>query len=166
MGVRAWPIPSSAGRLPIAAAVIVGLLASSCSPALSPSPAASAPVTGGTLKVVVVANGTEALEGAPYYDPAVYWSFSPLNRCCLGRTLLSYNGRPPEEGGAELHPDLAAGLPEVSRDGLTWTFLLKPNIRYAPPLDDRVIEARDFVTALEYAVRHDHAGDPPLPAGF
>lgn len=154
MGARAWPIPSSAGRLPIAAAVIVGLLASSCSPGAPSSPEGSAHIIGGTLKVAVVANGGEAIEGAAYYDPANFFAFSPLNRCCLVRTLLSYNGRPADEGGAELHPDLAASLPDVSSDGLTWTFRLKPDIRYAPPLADRVVEARDFVTALEYAVRY------------
>ena len=37
-----------------------------------------------------------------------------LFRCCLLRTLYSYNGKPTEEGGAELRPDLATGLPEVS----------------------------------------------------
>ena len=33
-------------------------------------------------------------------------------------------------------PDLAAGEPEVSPDGLTWTFRLKPGLRYAPPFDE------------------------------
>src|SRR5438128_2250583 len=48
-----------------------------------------------------------------------------LSRCCLLRTLLSYNGRPTGEGGADPKPDLAAGMPTVSSDGLTWTFHLK-----------------------------------------
>ncbi len=64
-----------------------------------------------------------------------------LFRCCLLRTLMSYNGQPTSEGGAELRPDLADGLPEVSPDGLTWTFRLKPGIRYAPPFADREIVA-------------------------
>ena len=62
---------------------------------------------------------------------------------------MSYNGQPTSEGGAELRPDLADGLPEVSPDGLTWTFRLKPGIRYAPPFADREIVASDFVRALE-----------------
>jgi len=156
MVMRAWPIPSSAGRLPITAAVLVGLLVAGCSGSTAPS-ASEPALTGGTLRVAVVANGGEAIVGAAYYDPAFSWTFSPLYRCCLVRTLLSYNGRPIEEGGAELRPDLAADLPDIATDGLTWTFRLKPGVRYAPPLDDRTIEARDFVTALEYAVRH---GDP------
>jgi extracellular solute-binding protein (family 5) len=107
--------------------------------------------------VALVANGTEAAPDLPYYDPTVFFAFSPLWRCCLVRTLLSYDGRPTDEGGADLHPDLAAALPDISPDGLTYTFRLKPDVHYAPPLADRIIEARDFVTALEYGVRH---GDP------
>lgn len=104
--------------------------------------------------MALVANGLEAAPGLPYYDPTEFFAFSPLWRCCLVRTLLSYDGRPTDEGGADLHPDLAAALPDISPDGLTYTFRLKPDVHYAPPLVDRVVEARDFVTALEYGVRH------------
>ncbi len=124
----------------------------------APTPTSTAvPQTGGTLRVVVVQNGTEASPGSPYYDPGAF-TYSPLNRCCLVRTLLSYNGRPIEEGGAELRPDLAEALPQVSADGLTWTFTLRQGLRYAPPLDERAIEARDFITAAEHTVR---LPDPP-----
>jgi peptide/nickel transport system substrate-binding protein len=126
---------------------------------MSTSPTSPAePPSGGTLRVAVVENGTEAWPGSPYYDPAIY-SFSPLTRCCLLRTLLSYNGRPIEEGGAALRPDLAESLPHVSADGLTWTFRLRPGLHYAPPLEARAIEARDFITAVEHAVR---IGDSPF----
>jgi peptide/nickel transport system substrate-binding protein len=72
-----------------------------------------------------------------------------LFRCCLLRTLLSYNGRPTGEGGAELRPDLATSLPAVSADGLTWTFHLKRGLRYAPPLQHTEIVAQDIVRAVE-----------------
>ena len=99
----------------------------------------------------------DAVAGGTYWDPAFFWSFNPLFRCCLVRTLLSYNGRPTEEGGAELRPDLAIDLPEISADGLSWTFHLKPGVRYAPPLEDRTVESRDFVTGFEHALRY---GEP------
>lgn len=74
-------------------------------------------------------------------------------RCCLLRTLYSYNGRPTSEGGGVPRPDLAVGPPEVSADGLTWIFRLRPGIRYAPPFDDTPITTLDLVRALERTAR-------------
>jgi ABC-type transport system substrate-binding protein len=71
----------------------------------------------------------------------------------MHRTLLSYEGRAIGDGGAELRPDLAEAMPEVSADGLTWTFHLREGLRYAPPFEEREIVAQDFITALERTVR-------------
>ena len=116
---------------------------------------------GGTLRVATAAPFPDLREtylspdGAADYTLDPHVTFDPtsweLFRCCLLRTLMSFNGRPTSEGGAKLHPDLAAGMPEVSPDGLTWTFRLKPGIRYAPPYADREIVAADVVRALERA---------------
>jgi peptide/nickel transport system substrate-binding protein len=76
-----------------------------------------------------------------------------LLRCCLLRTLLSYNGRSTSEGGADLRPDLAVAMPETSPDGLTWTFRLKEGIRYSPPLGDTEVTAPDFIRAVERTLR-------------
>jgi peptide/nickel transport system substrate-binding protein len=93
-------------------------------------------------------------------DPATYGSqLWELSRCCLSRTLYSFNGRPAEEGGAEVRPDLAQGMPEVSSDGLTWTFRLKEGLRYAPPFEDTPIGAKDVVRALE---RQARVGTDPI----
>lgn len=113
------------------------------------------PPGGGTLRVVTVENGAEQVPGRAFYDAADFFAYDPAVTRCLFRTLLSYNGRGIEDGGVVLRPDLAAAMPEVSADGLAWKFLLRPGIHYAPPLQDRVIESRDFVTAIEYAVRGD-----------
>jgi ABC-type transport system substrate-binding protein len=74
-------------------------------------------------------------------------------RCCLVRTLYNYNGKPTNEGGSELRPDLATGPPSVSADGTTWTFHIKAGIHYAPPLATQEIVAADFVTALKRTAR-------------
>jgi len=76
-----------------------------------------------------------------------------LGRCCLLRTLLSTNGHPTNQGGTALHPDLAASLPEVSSDGLTWTFRIKPGIHYAPPLQDLEVTSQDFIRTMERGLR-------------
>jgi peptide/nickel transport system substrate-binding protein len=118
----------------------------------------TSPLQGGTLRVGVDHPfGTDPRSGsAPYaLDPQFeylgkYWE---LYRCCLLRTLLSYNGQSTAQGGATLQPDLAAGLPRVSRDGLTWVFHLKHGLHYAPPVQQREIVAGDIVRALEREFR-------------
>lgn len=101
---------------------------------------------GGTLRIA-------DWVGGPFLDPAQAWAgygtAAELLRCCLARTLVSYGGRPAEEGGSEPEPDLAAAMPEVSADGLTWTFRLREGLRYGPPFDDTEIIAGDVVRALE-----------------
>ncbi len=94
----------------------------------SNQPAAGGIPRGGTLRVVEVESGAtpNTLPDATELDPALgpYQVLEYL-RCCVGRTLLSYNGRPTAKGGADLHPGLAAAAPKVSSDGLTWTFRIR-----------------------------------------
>ncbi|MDP9301419.1 MAG: ABC transporter substrate-binding protein [Actinomycetota bacterium] len=110
----------------------------------------TASLQGGTLRMAV---GDFAL--LQELDPQRAYSQMAweLMRCCLLRTLYSYNGTSTEEGGAELRPDLAAGPPEVSPDGLTWTFRLQEGLRYAPPFQDTSITALDLVRGLERTAR-------------
>jgi peptide/nickel transport system substrate-binding protein len=65
----------------------------------------------------------------------------------LVRTLLSYKHTAGTEGN-ELFPDLAAELPEVSEDGLTYTFTLKDGIMFGPPLS-REITSEDVLYAFK-----------------
>src|SRR5262245_20850232 len=121
---------------------------------------------GGTLRVGLVdwadhEHVYTSPDGQAHYalDPqAEYYAQAfELFRCCLLRTLLSYNGKPTGEGGAEPRPDLAADLPTVSPDGLTWTFRLKRGLHYAPPFEDVEITSADVVRAVErmYPPRND-----------
>jgi len=87
-------------------------------------------------------------------DPELgYPDTSELYRCCLGRTLLSFNGQPTAGGGSELRPDLARAMPDVSVDGLTWTFRLKSGVRYSPPYRNTEITSGDFIRALLRSAR-------------
>ena len=79
-----------------------------------------------------------------YYGVA--WEYY---RCCLLRTLMSYNGKTTAEGGGVVEPDLASADPEVSADGLTWTFSIKPGLHVRPTGQDVEITAQDFVRAME-----------------
>src|SRR3954471_11312823 len=112
-----------------------------------------APPRGGTLRVGISPAPDAGLLAtlAPARD-----IFSPpiseLYRCCLLRTLVNYRGGTTEDGGSLLRPDLAAALPEVSDDGLTYTFRLKSGLHYAPPYEDVMIKAQDIVRGIEYAL--------------
>ncbi|MDP9331247.1 MAG: ABC transporter substrate-binding protein [Actinomycetota bacterium] len=108
---------------------------------------------GGTLTAVMTSWG-----GSPYepegFDPQVLGFSSGIEaaRCCLFRTLMSYNGQTRGgEGGTPL-PDLAAGVPTVSADGFTWTFRLKAGLHYAPPLQHTEIVAQDVIRGVERAL--------------
>jgi peptide/nickel transport system substrate-binding protein len=146
---------------------LVGALAlAGCEPATQ-TPTPSTVPHGGTLRVVVP--NTEGLP--PGYMPPDKTTIDVLSatsssdafellRCCLGRTLLSYNGQPTSSGGATLRPDLASGPPDVASDGLTWTFHLRQHLHYAPPLAATEITAADIVRAMRRTARLD--GLPPF----
>lgn len=85
----------------------------------------------------------------PQFQGGFQSALFEVERCCLLRTLLSYNGRDISDGGATLRPDLATSLPQISSDGLTWTFHLRTGIRYGPPLQGETVTAQDFVRSIE-----------------
>jgi YVTN family beta-propeller protein len=121
----------------------------------------SAVPRGGTLRVAIPNWGpNEALSDknarVEALDPQVgggTLTTAEILRCCLLRTLVSYAGSPYDEGGADLRPDLATGLPTVSADGRVWTFHIRRGLHYAPPMQQREIVAQDFVRALERDAR-------------
>jgi len=111
--------------------------------------------TGGTVHLAAVGDVSSAFDPQKEYYQL---SFEYL-KCCLLRTLYATNGKPVDEGGSELMPDIASGDPEISEDGLTWTFTLKTGIYYAPPLDDIQVTAPDIIRAME------READPKASAG-
>jgi peptide/nickel transport system substrate-binding protein len=90
-----------------------------------------------------------------YYS--VTWGFY---HCCLLRTLVTTNGLPAEEGGNDLLPDLATELPEVSEDGLTYTYTIRDGVTFGPPYQDVEITADSFINAME------REANPDVGAGY
>lgn len=144
-------------------------------PSGSPTPDPNADRRGGILHVSMDLAGYEEFQlsedGTSFnfvWDPQATWAAEPfeLFRCCLLRTLMSYNGRPTNEGGAVVRPDLADGEPMISADGLTWTFAIKDNVHYAPPYGDRTVTAADFIRALERTLRPDPFAPVDEPRAF
>ena len=135
---------------------VLGLVAAACGDNGTGDPTDTATDTpdnlsGGTLRMAQLADVVSAFDPQKEYY-SVTWEYY---RCCLLRNLMSYEGVPTDEGGADIHPDLAAGEPEQSSDGLTWTYTIKPGIHYAPPKEDVEITAPDFIRALERTANPD-----------
>ena len=133
----------------IAVVAILGVVAAACgggttTDTVSPS-VGGEKLEGGTLRMAMLADVTAAFDPQKEYY-SVAWEYY---RCCLVRTLMSYEGVPTDQGGAEIFPDLAVDAPQASEDGLTWTFQIKPGIMYAPPKQDTEITAQDFIRAME-----------------
>ena len=137
-GATASPTPTTSGSTP--------------SGPLATQPRSPTQREGGTLRVGLPALGDNAPIAEAYVDPHRWLGMEEVLRCCLVRTLLSYNGRTTAEGGIILQPDLAESLPDVSPDGLTWTFRLRAGLRFGPPYEDTAITSRDIVRGIERSV--------------
>ena len=109
---------------------------------------------GGTFNAALLSDVTAGFDPQKEYY-AVAWAFY---RCCLARTLMSYDPNDPDS--THLVPDLAAADPEISADGLTWVFTIKDGVTYGPPYEDVEITAQDFIRAFE------REGTPEVAAGY
>ncbi|HEY7281939.1 MAG TPA: ABC transporter substrate-binding protein, partial [Actinomycetota bacterium] len=152
-------------RRTVVVVLLLGAVLASCTstsgPAASTSPESpSARVgAGGTLRVGLISDQFALSTWCPMlfcgrtYDPqsTTFVDAFELNRCCFMRTLLTYDGTSVGEGGTVLRPDMAEALPDISADGLTWTFHLRSGVHYAPPFQDTEITAGDYVRSLERA---------------
>jgi ABC-type transport system substrate-binding protein len=100
-----------------------------------------APKAGGTLTVSFGGDPTGL-------DPAIAYENESWDiENCLYNTLLKYT---PSQGadGAKLVPDLAAKMPTISADGKTYTFELRKDIKFAPPVN-RAVTATDVKWSFE-----------------
>jgi ABC-type transport system substrate-binding protein len=115
------------------------LAASSAGPQRDASPDG---VRGGTLRVLS-ADNIDGLDTAVIYTPngiAIARTYA--------RTLYGYSLSGPPERATVPVPDIASGPPQLSADRRTYTFTLRPGVRYAPPVNHEVT-AQDFITAIE-----------------
>lgn len=105
----------------------------------------------GTLRFVRTDDFDSMDPGNTYY--AYTWNFLRL----VGRTLVTFDTQP-GKAGQELVPDLAESLGEVSDDGLTWTYRLRPGLRFE---DGTHVSSRD----VKYAVARSNYGTDVLGNG-
>jgi peptide/nickel transport system substrate-binding protein len=134
----------------VAAVALAGMVAAACgggnkaTTSGTPSASGSEIPTGGVLKMALEADVDKAFDPAKEYSTL---SWEPF-RCCLLRMLLGTNGEDANHEGDVLRPDLATDLPQLSADGLTYTFTIKPGVHYAPPFDNVEVTAADFARAI------------------
>jgi peptide/nickel transport system substrate-binding protein len=127
-------MPTARGFRAVCLALGLTLAAVSCS---GPERDASANgVREGTLRVLS-AESDVGLDTADYAGLARAYT----------RTLYGYNLAGPPEQKTVPVPDIASGY-QLSADRRTYTFTLRPGVRYAPPVN-REVTGQDFITAIQ-----------------
>jgi ABC-type transport system substrate-binding protein/class 3 adenylate cyclase len=104
--------------------------------------------------VLTIADSSAWLDPPP--DPQVNGNWEVrvgLYLTCL--QLVNYPDKPSPEG-LTLQPEAAEGMPDISADGLTYTFRIKPGFMFSPPSNEPVT-AETFRATLKRAL------DPVLP---
>lgn len=112
--------------------------------AKGPAPAVAGAKKGGTLHITE--SGTP-----PTMDPSgIYYTDSnAIGGGLLYRALTQYKI---VDGKAVLVPDLADGLGKESADGLTWTFKIKPGLKYN---DGSPVKIADFAYAVKRSFSYE-----------
>jgi peptide/nickel transport system substrate-binding protein len=98
---------------------------------------------GGVLRTAQTDFGfTNGLDPTGEYLGFAWDIFGATSRSLMGTKHVA------DAAGNELFPDLAADVPEISSDGLTYTFKLKQGIKFGPPVD-RDITSKDVAYAFQ-----------------
>jgi ABC-type transport system substrate-binding protein len=114
------PVPSAKLFRVACLGLALALLAASCSGPQQGSDRDGA--RGGTLRV---------LSSDPFFGLDTADSYGPTVRP-YARTLYGYNLAGPPEQKTVPVSDIASGPPQLSADQRTYTFTLRPGVRYAP----------------------------------
>ncbi|MFD8205044.1 ABC transporter substrate-binding protein [Streptomyces sp. NPDC059695] len=115
------------------------------------------PQKGGTLTVLSNQDFT-------HLDPARNWVMPDMDfgTRLLYRTLVTYKAAPGAKG-SELVPDLAEDLGTPSDGAKTWTFRLKPGLKYE---DGTPVTAQDIKYNVERSFSPDLPGGPDYAARY
>jgi peptide/nickel transport system substrate-binding protein len=124
---------------------------------------------GGTLKLALTNTGDSTDPGNTYY--AFNWDFSRV----YARPLLTYKNAP-GKAGLQLVPDLATGLGQMSDNGLTWTYHIRPGLKFE---NGEPITTKDVKYAIERSTNYasdilpngptyfkQYLADPSYPGAF
>ena len=126
----------------VACLAMVAAACSSNSTGASGGPTGS-PAPGGTYRTA-----TQTLSNTSNFDPTgEYYGYAwAIFQNMLIRGLYNYNHVPGEEGNTP-QPDLVTDS-KVSSDGLTYSFTIRDDVKWGPPLD-RTVTTGDIEYAFE-----------------
>lgn len=114
------------------------------------------PKTGGIFRVQLK---TFRWGGGGFDPSSTYSAYSwTLYSNLMIRSLLGYRHVAGDAGNQTI-PDLATDNGTVSSDGLTWTFKIKPGVKFSPPIN-RAVKASDIVYSFE------RIATPSVAAGY
>jgi oligopeptide transport system substrate-binding protein len=115
--------------------------------------AGASPKAGGSITI--------AFQSEPVtLDPAISWDVAGWTvEDSVFNALYRYAPKP-GAAGTELIPDLAVDMPEISADGTTYTIKLRPDAKFAPPVD-RAVTAEDVKYSFERMMT-----EPRCPATY
>jgi peptide/nickel transport system substrate-binding protein len=103
----------------------------------------AAPEKGGVLRTAISDFGlTNGFDITGEYVAVAIGLYGAMTRTLMG---VKHVAGPP---GNELVPDLAEAPPEISSDGLKYTFKLRSGVKWAPPLD-RDVTSKDVAYAFQ-----------------
>ena len=142
----------SAKRLAFAAAAALAVSATvgSSSGAASRRGVAT-PVNGGTL-LAGIPDSPDHLDPGLSYTNEGWEIFEATND-----GLLTYVRSDNPKTSATIVPDIAAALPRISKDGLTYTFRVREGVRFSPPVNRAVLPS-DFKFTIERLFRINSGG--------
>ena len=113
----------------------------------------ASPKSGGSISI--------AFQSEPVtLDPAISWDVAGWTvEDSVFNALYRYAPKP-GAAGTELIPDLAVAMPEISADGTTYTIKLRPDAKFAPPVN-RAVTAADVKYSFERMMT-----EPRCPATY
>jgi YVTN family beta-propeller protein len=110
---------------------------------------------GGTLRVL--SGGFDSI------DPAVAYTSQAWSALVLTNDGLVTFQRVGGSNGTRIVPDLASSLPTIADEGRTYTFQLRPGIRYST---GALVQPADFRRAIERSLEYQSLPDRPGVGGY
>src|SRR5713101_8097004 len=111
------------------------------SPAASRTSSSTTPVDGGVLHAAIADNPDHLDTGIGFAVEG--WELTQATN----NGLVKFKDAP-GPGSSQIVPDLAVAMPKIADGGKTYTFKVRPGVRYSPPVDRAVVPS-DFKYAIE-----------------